>query len=409
MNGVYFMKKILSIIMAIAILCGMCAVTVGAEYGEDICWEYISVISEMGSDLEEFEHIDSYIYDIDKNGTPELIINDQKSPSVSEIYIFTYEQNRLVDVGNYPGGRIMLHPYEGRGFLVSYTMDGYGTIKYLYMKDNEIHFSHGWEVNGFEDLESYGKLELLTTVDYASVKKAIIKQSKLNNNYNNISVAVTLNDEEIVFDQPPILQNDRTLVPMRAIFEAMACDVYWDGENQAVDVWRDGENVMTLWIGENEMWTPNGTIELDVPPQVINDHTLVPVRAISESMGAKVFWRGSENMVQICYYPPYSGTTPNEYYYRNQNDIVNFGCFLNDNPHLAGNFGYSFYNYTYDSESDIELCLAEYFSAMENEGYSVEYVKNEHGGDFYQIVGNGYEIDVVNDYLLEHIEIRIFE
>lgn len=169
------------------------------------------------------------------------------------------------------------------------------------------------------------------------------------------SITVTLNDEKIAFDQSPIIQNDRTLVPMRAIFEAMGCDVYRDGDNQSVEVWRGEENVMMLWIGDNEMWTPK------------------------------------------------------EYYYRNQSDIVNFGCFLNDNPHHAGDFGYAFYNYTYDSDSNIEFCLGAYFNAMENEGYSVEYVKNKNGGDFYQIVGNGYEIDVINDYLLEHIEIRIFE
>lgn len=49
-------------------------------------------------------------------------------------------------------------------------------------------------------------------------------------------IKVTLNGEQIQFDQPPVVINDRTLVPVRAIFEAMGCTVLWDGTNQIVNV-----------------------------------------------------------------------------------------------------------------------------------------------------------------------------
>lgn len=86
-------------------------------------------------------------------------------------------------------------------------------------------------------------------------------------------ITVTLNGEPIGFDQPPMIQNGRTLVPMRAIFEAMGCDVYWDASAQEVDVWQGDDNVMTLWIDDYEMWVPDGIVELDVPPQIINNRT----------------------------------------------------------------------------------------------------------------------------------------
>ena len=62
------------------------------------------------------------------------------------------------------------------------------------------------------------------------------------------NITVTLNGSNIYFDQPPIIQNERTLVPMRAIFEAMGCEVEWDGFAQSVDVYKDNQNIMTLWI-----------------------------------------------------------------------------------------------------------------------------------------------------------------
>ena len=110
-------------------------------------------------------------------------------------------------------------------------------------------------------------------------------------------IKVLLNDREIEFDQPPIIKDDRTLVPMRAIFEAMGCEVIWD--DGTIDVWKDDENIMTLWIDDPEMWLPSGNIILDVPPQIVNDRTLVPVRAISESMGARVEWDGDSRIVKI--------------------------------------------------------------------------------------------------------------
>lgn len=79
----------------------------------------------------------------------------------------------------------------------------------------------------------------------------------------------------------------------------MGCKVDWDGNFQQVDVFKDGESIMTLWIDDDKMWTANGYKILDVPARVINNRTLVPVRAISESMGADVDWDGRTQTVII--------------------------------------------------------------------------------------------------------------
>ncbi len=128
---------------------------------------------------------------------------------------------------------------------------------------------------------------------------AVINDTIYPYQYSSEKVIVKLNDDEISFDQPPLIYNDRTLVPMRAIFEAMGCEVVWN--DGVINVYKDDENIMTLWVNTREMWLPSGSVTLDVAPMVINDRTLVPVRAITESMGAKVEWDGDLKIVYISY------------------------------------------------------------------------------------------------------------
>lgn len=219
------------------------------------------------------------------------------------------------------------------------------------------------------------------------------------------NISVTLNDQEIEFDQPPIIIDDRTLVPLRAVFEAMDCNVEWNGSNQEINVYHDDEQIIQMHIGSNTMWTNvNPDIYLDVPPQIISGRTLVPIRAVSESIGAKVFWHGESKTVDIMYNPPYSGTTIWEYYYRRQNDIINFGYFLYDNPHYADDYSYI---YSYDSDYDIDFTVIQYLDAMEDEGFTTQYLKDEDGCKFYIVKNSKYKIEVIIDYLLEHAEIHI--
>lgn len=103
-------------------------------------------------------------------------------------------------------------------------------------------------------------------------------------------ILVSINRKLLTFDdQPPVIVNDRTLVPLRAIFEALGAVVDWEPTTRTVTA-RRGETSISLVIDTNII-KKNGTdIEIDVPAQIINDRTMVPVRAISESLGASVDW-----------------------------------------------------------------------------------------------------------------------
>ena len=112
-------------------------------------------------------------------------------------------------------------------------------------------------------------------------------------------VTVYVDGTQVSFDQPPVIQNDRTLVPMRKIFEAMGAEVAWEESTQTVTA-AHGSDVIVLHIGETALYR-NGAVvyTMPVPAQILNDRTLVPLRAVAESLGASVAWDGTSYVVTI--------------------------------------------------------------------------------------------------------------
>lgn len=104
-------------------------------------------------------------------------------------------------------------------------------------------------------------------------------------------ITVSYNNELISFDQKPLIENGRTLVPLRAIFEKLGASIDWNGETQTVVATKDNTTI-SLTIN-NTTATKNGeTITLDVPAKIISGRTLVPVRFIADCFGVDVQWNG---------------------------------------------------------------------------------------------------------------------
>ena len=102
-------------------------------------------------------------------------------------------------------------------------------------------------------------------------------------------IKVILDGSAMSFEVPPQIINDRTLVPLRAIFEALGADVEWDEDTRTVTAEKDG-TVLSLAIDSYVMTVGERMVELDSPAVIIDDRTLVPARAVSESFGADVEW-----------------------------------------------------------------------------------------------------------------------
>ncbi len=111
-------------------------------------------------------------------------------------------------------------------------------------------------------------------------------------------VRVTVDGRELAFDQPPVIENDRVLVPVRAIFEALGARVTWQEQNRQVTAAKDADTVI-LWIGKQVLYRNGNAVWLDAAPKIVNDRTLVPVRAVSESFGAQVSWEERARLVSV--------------------------------------------------------------------------------------------------------------
>jgi len=101
--------------------------------------------------------------------------------------------------------------------------------------------------------------------------------------------SVYINGEQLIFDVQPIIEDDRTLVPLRAISEHLLYDVEWDNYTETAII-KNANSVMKITIGKTS-YESNGEIkELDVPAKLVDDRTLVPLRVIAENFGCTVDW-----------------------------------------------------------------------------------------------------------------------
>ena len=133
------------------------------------------------------------------------------------------------------------------------------------------------------------------------------------------AIKVNYNGKAIAFDVEPQLIEDRTMVPLRAIFEAMGARVDYDEKRSAISAVRGNIKIETV-VGENiiikttypvyESETESETesenneyvtehITIDVPSLIVDDRTLVPVRAVSESFECTVSWDDASKTVDI--------------------------------------------------------------------------------------------------------------
>lgn len=111
------------------------------------------------------------------------------------------------------------------------------------------------------------------------------------------SIGLYIDGREISCDVPPIIQNDRTLVPVRAIFEAFGAECKWNDSEKSVSV--TGNKNIVLYIGSKTAYVDGTKKTLDCAPIIQNDRTLIPVRFISETLGYNIEWDNTNRNVYI--------------------------------------------------------------------------------------------------------------
>ncbi|OQB13607.1 MAG: Carboxylesterase NlhH [Firmicutes bacterium ADurb.Bin193] len=111
-------------------------------------------------------------------------------------------------------------------------------------------------------------------------------------------IKVIFNGKKLEFDVPPMIVNDRTLVPFRALFEAMGATIHWDEATQTVTGVKDTITIQ-LKIDYNIANVNGKEIELDTPAMLVNSRTMVPLRFVSENFNMNVSWDDETKTIEI--------------------------------------------------------------------------------------------------------------
>lgn len=116
------------------------------------------------------------------------------------------------------------------------------------------------------------------------------------------TATVKVNGEVLALEEPAFIENDRTLVPLRGVFEAVGAQVLWDQESKTAIVTQNQDDalaVIAIQIDSAAAFVNSEKKELDVPAVLKNDTTFVPLRFILEELGHDVAWTQETKTVEI--------------------------------------------------------------------------------------------------------------
>ncbi len=348
------LKKIITIyICAISVL--LCTSLVKAaelkvELDNETKQEYINVLSKKSSKVEDRKAYYTLVYV--KNNQPLLAIATQYGNGYTmEVYI---PENPQIDIGSRTPGTFLessgsskfkdfylsddlIFTYKCVGLDDDGSFESYTNEDYFDLKSDIKYFSY-WKMNAkgtvryqkFDgtsitgtdisenefneavkkitthelpksELSNYKLLDGFTinNVNQTLIGKETVYSSTEKNVYDNY-IKVILNGNRIGFNQQPVIENGVTLVPMRTIFEELGMKVVWEADTKTItasDI--HGQTDIILVVNSNIADVNGKETELDVAPKIINGTTMVPLRFISESLGAEVNWDGESRTVSI--------------------------------------------------------------------------------------------------------------
>lgn len=154
-------------------------------------------------------------------------------------------------------------------------------------------------------------------------------------------ISVVLENQKLEFDVQPQIIEGRTMLPLRAIFEALGLEVGWDQETRTITGISDSKTII-LKVGDSNAFVDGVTKTIDVSPLIIDGRTLVPVRFIAENLGMNVVWDQEILTVKISRddiiewkYEGYEAVEPfKEYERKYVNGIITEETRYNGNNHV---------------------------------------------------------------------------
>ena len=116
--------------------------------------------------------------------------------------------------------------------------------------------------------------------------------------FKDINPNILINGKLLVSDTMARIKNNITLVPLRALAEKTGFNVSYNEETKEIKISKEDKEIK-FTLGEKKCYSNGVKISLDAAPQVINNRTLVPVRAISDAFGYDISWDEERRLVEI--------------------------------------------------------------------------------------------------------------
>jgi len=180
-----------------------------------------------------------------------------------------------------------VHVYDDEIENVTYRLDG----KFITMSDR-------LPYTVYIDGSKYAGEHTITAVAKTKSGKEMTREYKVSIAEKGKSIKVYTDEERVFFDQTPVIYSDRTMVPLRAIFESLGAKVKWDAETRTA-IGKKGDTVVKITADSTVMYVNDKKIILDAPAFILSSRILVPVRAVAEGLGCDVQWYSRETQIYI--------------------------------------------------------------------------------------------------------------
>ena len=201
-----------------------------------------------------------------------------------------HEGLAVVSSGNFAGVEDDKYWFVGAGLTTSYKNNQFGVIdrwgnevlpeEYLCISD----FEDGTAICQRNRDKKVGIIQAPAVQETDPGRRSFIR--------------LYVNDISLNSEQSPFIQRGRTLVPLRTIAEALDAQVSWDSVNK-VAIIKTEKRILQLPINEDIAIVDEKKVKLEVPAQILNGRTMVPLRFIAEELQTQVQWNNMDRTVTI--------------------------------------------------------------------------------------------------------------